>query len=132
MRSAFPRIVTRKGRALEYLADPRAVCNDESAIWCRRRHTGDNKHPDTEFHPPTVPSLIDMKTLEEVKNEYERQVEILLQNHPAELLMFKELWAAGEFRRAYVVVQEVTRNFRLVMSTDMDKADEEFFWMYMH
>lgn len=73
-----------------------------------------------------------MKTLEEVKNEYERQVEILLQNHPAELLMFKELWAAGEFRRAYVVVQEVTRNFRLVMSTDMDKADEEFFWMYMH
>jgi len=73
-----------------------------------------------------------MKTLDEVKNEYERQVEIFLQNHPAELLMFRELWGAGEFRRAYVVVQEATRNFGLVMSADMDKADDDFFWMYMH
>jgi hypothetical protein len=73
-----------------------------------------------------------MKTLEEIKNEYEHQVEIFLQNRPTELKIFKDLWAAGEFRRAYVVVQEVTLNFRLVMSADMDKADEEFFWMYMH
>ena len=28
--------------------------------------------------------------------------------------------------------QEVTRNFGLVMSAEMDKADGEFFWMYMH
>ncbi|HEX7924890.1 MAG TPA: hypothetical protein VF583_28270 [Bradyrhizobium sp.] len=95
-------------------------------------YVGDHQHSNTERHPSAIVTVIDMQTLEEVKNEYECQVEILLHNHPVELKSFKGLWASGEFRRAYVVVQEVTQRFGLVMSSDMNKADEEFFWMYMH
>ncbi|MCC8979446.1 hypothetical protein [Bradyrhizobium acaciae] len=73
-----------------------------------------------------------MKTLEEVKSEYQHQVEIFLRDHPVELKVFKDLWASGEFRQACAMVQEVTKNSRLVMSGDMDKAAEQFFWMYMH
>ena len=95
-------------------------------------YVGAHQHSNTECHPSAIVTAIDMKTLEDVKDEYEHQVEMFLHNHPVELKSFKGLWASGEFRRAYVVVQEVTQRVGLVMSGDMNKADEEFFWMYMH
>lgn len=73
-----------------------------------------------------------MKSLKDVIDEYKRQVDAFLEGYPSELLMFQELWAAADFRRAYALVQEVARQFELEKSPEMDRADEDFFWMYMH
>ncbi|WP_342711633.1 hypothetical protein AAFG13_07650 [Bradyrhizobium sp. B124] len=60
-------------------------------------YIGDHQHSDTERHSSAILTVIDMKTLEEVKNEYEHQVEMFLHNHPVELESFKELWARANF-----------------------------------
>jgi len=73
-----------------------------------------------------------MDTIEKIKAEYFAQTQELLRSHPAELKLFEELWAAERLKAAYIAAQEATRKFGLVRSAMSDKADEDFFWTFVH
>ena len=71
-------------------------------------------------------------TIEKIKEEYFKQMRHLLCNNPEELRTFEKLWAAGRLREAYIFVMQAIENFQLKPSPESKKADEDFFWMYMH
>ncbi len=73
-----------------------------------------------------------MDTIEKVKAEYFVQTRELLRNHPTELKTFEELWTAEKLTAAYIFAQEVTQKFCLVRSAASNKADEDFFWTFIH
>jgi hypothetical protein len=73
-----------------------------------------------------------MSQIDQLKDEYLRQIRYLLSDHPAELRVFEELWAAGKLREAYTFVMETAKKLDLKRSAESRKADEDFFWTYMH
>lgn len=73
-----------------------------------------------------------MNQAKQIEDEYSRQMRELLSDYPADLRIFEGLWAAGKLREAYVFVTEATKRLGLVRSAKNRKADEDFFWTYMH
>ena len=56
----------------------------------------------------------------------------LLNDYPDQQRAFEKLWSSGEIRKAYVFVTETVNGSNLTRSTENLKADEAFFWAYMH
>jgi hypothetical protein len=73
-----------------------------------------------------------MSQIENSKEEYLRQMRVLLSSNPKELHILEELWATGKLREAYTFVTETANRLNLKRSAENRKADENFFWSYMH
>ena len=73
-----------------------------------------------------------MSQIEQFKDEYLRQMRELLADHQEELRIFEGLWAAGKLRNAYAFVMETAKRLNLKRSAENRKADEDFFWTYVH
>jgi len=73
-----------------------------------------------------------MNVIDNAKAEYLKQVRMLLCNHQPELRVFEESWSAKKFREAYLLVDEIVRNFGLVRSNECKKADEDFYWLFIN
>jgi len=56
----------------------------------------------------------------------------LLSIYPKELEVFEDLWGSGKLREAYIFVIETAERLTLKRSAENMKADEDFFWTYMH
>jgi len=70
--------------------------------------------------------------VEEIKQEYLKEMRILLNDFAFELHAFEDLWAAGKLREAYVAVDKAIQTHQLVRTQKNRKADEDFFWTWMH
>jgi hypothetical protein len=70
--------------------------------------------------------------IEKSKSEYSQQVRDLLSIYPKELEVFEDLWGSGKLREAYIFVIETAERLTLKRSAENMKADEDFFWTYMH
>jgi hypothetical protein len=73
-----------------------------------------------------------MTLIEKFKEEYLKQTRELLSSYPEELHIFEELWTAGKLREAYIFVMESATKLDVKRSAENRKADEDFFWTYMH
>ena len=66
----------------------------------------------------------------EQKLEYLAQVRSLLQGR-VELNRFERFWNAGDFRKAYVIVEEAIKTLKLAPDEKYRKADKDFYWLYI-
>lgn len=73
-----------------------------------------------------------MSKIDQIKDQYLRQAQKLLSGHEEDLRTFEALWVAGKLREAYVFLSEAAKRLQLEQSEEDPKADENFFWTYMH
>lgn len=73
-----------------------------------------------------------MKTdIEQVKNEYYKEVTSLLSSFPEILKAFELAWQSDEFRKAHLIVHDATRQFDLKKSPEQEKAFYNFYSLFV-
>ena len=68
---------------------------------------------------------------DQVRGEYFALTRELLRDHPTELPVFEQLWAAGKLREAYLLVNDTMHDRGVVLSPDYRKVDAEFYWLFV-
>jgi len=71
-------------------------------------------------------------TTELIKEQYLTLVRGLLYSCPDILKTFEHWFQAGEYRRAYLVIQDATQSLDLRLSKEQQKVDEDFYWVFVN
>lgn len=73
-----------------------------------------------------------MNMMDSIREEYFAQTRELLAEYPRQLQKVEALWAEKKYREAYLSVARVVNDFGLIRSPRSQKADENFYWVYVN
>jgi len=73
-----------------------------------------------------------MTDIEQVKNEYHKEMTRLLSGIPEALQAFERAWQSGKFREAHLIVHDTVRQLDLKLSTEQEKIRESFYWLFVN
>lgn len=69
-----------------------------------------------------------MNATDKFSAQYFNLVRDLFRNNPDTFRAFEDLWQAGKFREAYIVVDEAVQKLGLDLSIEQQKIDEAYYW----
>jgi len=72
-----------------------------------------------------------MINIEQVKDEYRKEVTKLLSGFPEVFQAFEKAWQSEQYRQAHLVVHEATTQLDLKYSDQQDKAFRDFYCLFV-
>ena len=72
-----------------------------------------------------------MKEIDSRAVAFRQMAEVFLQSEPERLEVFCLNWNKQEFRAAYLIWNEFTREHTTTLSSEQVKVDEDFYWLYI-
>lgn len=73
-----------------------------------------------------------MTNIEQVKEEYRKEVTKLLSDFPEVFQAFEKAWQSEQYRQAHLIVHDATMQLDLKYSPQQDKAFSDFYWLFVN